>query len=183
MEGSREACERLLALARKLDFARRYYAIVAAASDGESCYSLSPSAIRAALESTGRPFRFNSKEQFFAMREEGAPAELGLNVAIDGSVEFILVARAPTGHIGPTFHRLALDVAKRDAPELVPSPRYPRPSYRDAAELREVLAQGLVLYSDLATAILVSGLLGEEVTGPQGLPNHSLQRRRRHRSR
>ncbi len=168
MESSEGPSERLLALARELDFARRYYAMVAATRDGEPCHDLSASVIDAALESTGRPFRFNRKERFYATREVGAPAELGLNLAFTGLVEFILVARAPAGHIGRPFHGLALDVAERDAPQLVPSPRYPRPSYRDAAELRKVLAQGFGLYTDLAAAVLASGLLGKAGDAERG---------------
>lgn len=152
--------EVLLALAHGLDFARRYYALVAATRASEPNLDLPATEIKSALEATGRAFRFNRKERFYATREADTPGELGLNLAIDGSVEFILVARGPGGHFGPTFHGLALKLAERHAPELVPSPRYPRPAYGNPAELRRVLAEGLGLYAELMTAIRASRLLG-----------------------
>lgn len=161
MQSIESAQELVRSLARKLDFARRYYALVASTRDGEPCFDLPPSAINDALKSTGRSFRFNRKERFFKTREADAPAELGLNLTINGSVEFILVVKAHVGHVGRTFHGLALELVEQDAPELMPTPRYPRPSYRDADELRVVLAQGIQLYTELAVSILSSGLLGK----------------------
>jgi hypothetical protein len=159
MDSQEVAEERLLALAQAIHFASRYYAIVSSTRSGKPCFDLSGTEIAAALESTGRTFRFNRKEKFYATREPGTPGELGVNLSINGSVEFILVARAPVGHIGPTFHGLALDLAQRHAPELVPNSPYPQPWYRDAAELKRVLAEGFELYADLASAIIASRLL------------------------
>jgi hypothetical protein len=160
MDSQEEATVRLLALAHGLDFARRYYAIVAATRDGKPCHDLPAAEVEAALASTGRAFRFNRKERFYATREADAAGELGLNLAISGSVEFILVARSPAGHIGGVFHGMALELARRHAAELTPDPPYPRPWYRDGAELRRVLASGLGLYAELADAVRGSGLLG-----------------------
>ncbi|HYH68988.1 MAG TPA: hypothetical protein VD866_30115 [Urbifossiella sp.] len=160
MESREAAEERLLSLAQGLDFARRYYALVATTRDGKPSADLPAADIAAALESTGRAFRFNRKERFYATREPDTPGELGLNLAIRGAVEFILVARTPAGHIGDVFHGLALELARRHAPELVPDPPYPRPWFRDRAELRRVLADGLGLYAELAAAIRTEGLLG-----------------------
>jgi len=161
MESLNAAEERLLNLARGVDFARRYYTLVGSTRSGKPCHNLPTPDIAAALAATGRSFRFNRREWFYATREVGTPGELGLNLAIDGSVEFILVARVSGGHIGRPFHGLALELAQRFTPELIPSPRYPRPGYRDGSELRRVLTKGLALYADLASAILAAGLLGD----------------------
>jgi hypothetical protein len=152
--------ELLLALAHELDFARRYYSLVALTRESEPGAKLPEPEIESALKATGLAFRRNRKERFYATREAITPGELGLNLAINGSVEFILVARGPGGHFGPTFHGLALELAERHAPTSVPSPRYPRPAYGSAAELRCVLAGGLGLYTDLAAAIRAAGMLG-----------------------
>src|SRR4051794_31635981 len=113
MESRKEAEERLLALAQDVEFARRYYALVDSTANSEPCYDLSTDEIRATLELTGRSFRYNRRERFFATREKGKPGELGLNLTIDGVVEFILVLETPTGHIGPPFHVLARDLVYR----------------------------------------------------------------------
>ena len=160
METREAAEERFLALAHGLDFARRYYAMVAATRDGRPNDGLPAAEVAAALESTGRAFQFHRRGRFYAMREAGTPGELGLNLVLKGSVEFILVARAPAGHIGDCFHVTALELARRHAPELVPDPPYPRPWYRDEAELRRVLAEGIRLYADVAAAIQANRLLG-----------------------
>jgi hypothetical protein len=154
--------EVLLGLGHALNFARRYYALVAATRASEPNAGLPPAQIASELEATGRAFRFNRKKRFYATREVNTPGELGLNLAINGSVEFILVACGPGGHFGPTFHGLAFDLAERHAPELIPSPHYPRPAYASIAELRQVLTGGLGLYTELAAAIQSSGLLDSE---------------------
>ena len=77
-------------------------------------------------------------------------------------VEFIAVIETPAGHIGPTFPGLARDLIYRDGPAPADDPRYPRVRYRDAQELTQVLAEGFALYSDLAAAVLASGLLGKK---------------------
>lgn len=151
--------ERLIELARAVDFARRYYARVAATRSVQPLYDISHAEIVAALQSTGRTFRFNRRERLFATREADVPGELGLNLKFNGSVEFILVARGPHGHFGQPFTLLARNLAKQRTPELIPSPPAPRPQYSDAAELRGVLAEGLELYADLAAAIRANRLL------------------------
>jgi hypothetical protein len=153
------ATERLLELAHAIEFAESYYALVEAVSDCEPHYSLPHETIVAAVNSTGRRFHFHSGERFFWFRETDVPGELGLNIAIDGSVEFILVLCTRAGHIGPTFHGLAHDLALRYAPAIVPDPPYPRPNYDEPATLRWVLHEGLKLYDQLALAIKSSGLL------------------------
>lgn len=159
MESLEEAEERLLMVAHGLDFARRYYAIVAATGDGQPCHELPRAEIEAALMNTGRTFKFHAKETFYAIREADSAGKLGLNLAFTGSIEFILVVHSPAGHIGPTYQQLALNLAERYFPKLIPSPRYPRPWYRDSEELRRVLTEGLGLYEELATAIRGCGLL------------------------
>jgi hypothetical protein len=162
MESREAAEERVLALAQEIDFARRYYALVASTKNGEPCYDLSAEEIRAALESTGRSFRYNRRERFFATREKGTAGELGLNLTIDGVVEFILVVETPAGHVGSTFPGLARDLVYRYGPPPAEDPLYPRVRYRDAQELCQVLAEGFTLYSDLAAAVRPSGLLGKK---------------------
>ena len=162
MESREEAEARLLVLAQEIDFARRYYALVASNRDSEPCYDLSADEIRAALESTGRSFRYNRRERFFATREKGTPGELGLNLTINGVVEFIAVVETPAGHIGPTFPGLARDLVYHHGPQPADDPRYPRVRYRGVQELCQVLAEGFALYSDLAAAVRASGLSGKK---------------------
>jgi hypothetical protein len=159
MESRESTTEQLLTLAHEVDFARRYYAIVSSTRDGKPAIDLPAGAVESGLKSTGRVFRFNRKERFYATREVDVPGELGLNLTLKGVAEFILVAHAPVGHVGGTFHGMALTLARQHAPELVPEPPYPRPWYRDEAELRRVLADGLCLYADLAAAIRSKRLL------------------------
>jgi hypothetical protein len=165
MESREEARERLLALAQGIDFARRYYALVGATRESEPCHDLPADEIRTALEVTGRSFRYNRRERFFATREKGTPGELGLNLTIDGVVEFILVVEAPAGHIGDNFPSLARDLIYRYGPPPADDPRWPRVRYRNAQELQQVLAEGLTLYSDLAAAVLSRPMLGKAAKG------------------
>lgn len=161
---SREAAEaRLLALAQGIDFARRYYALVASRRDSEPCHDLSADEIRVALEVAGRAFRYNRRERFFATREKGAIGELGLNLKVDGVVEFILVVESPAGHVGATFPGLARDLVYHYGPQPADDPRYPRVRYGGIQELCQVLAEGFALYSDLAAVVLASGLLGKKM--------------------
>jgi hypothetical protein len=156
------AQERLLELLHRLDFARRWYDLCAAARTGSPACALSAADVAAALESTGRAFRYNRREQFYATREEGVPGELGLNLCLKhGVAEVILVVRAPTGHIAGPFSELMRDVEKRFGPALPPTPPYPQPWYQGPAELRRVLAEGFGLYAEVAATIVTSGLLGE----------------------
>jgi hypothetical protein len=163
MESREAAEERLQSLAHEIDFARRYYDLVDSTGDSDPCYDLSADQIRATLELTGRSFRRNRRERFFSTREKGTPGELGLNLTVDGVVEFISVIETPAGHIGPTFHGLARDLVYRyDRPD--DDPEYPRVRYGDAQELRQVLAEGFALYSELAAVVLASGLVGKQKT-------------------
>ena len=151
--------ERLFTLASAVDFARRYYALAQAGSGDKADCDLPVTEVAAVLRSTGRIFELHRKERFFATREADVDGELGLNLALNGSVEFILVARGPDGHFGRAFTLLARQVAERDTPELTPPVRAPRPSYSDLADLQSVLAEGFGLYSDWAAAIKSSGLI------------------------
>jgi hypothetical protein len=157
-----ELQERLLAIAQELDFAQRYYALVAETSGSTPCDSLTADEIRAALESTGRTFRFNKRERFYATREAEAPGELGLNLTVSGVVEFILVVETPAGHVGQTFPGLARALLYRVGPPVAVDPRYPRVRYGDADELQRVLEGGFALYAELAEAISASGIVGKQ---------------------
>ena len=114
----------------------------------------------AALATTGRAFRYNRREKFYATREAGVPGELGANLVLrHGVAEFILVARVPAGHIGDPFGLLMREADRRFGPVLPEAPAYPQPWYQGAAELRQVLADGFVLYAEVAAAVIASGLL------------------------
>ena len=88
------------------------------------------------------------------------PGELGVNLVLRlGLAEFILVARAPAGHIAGPFSLLMRDADRRFGPVLPETPVYPQPRYQGAAELRQVLATGFGLYAEVAEAVLASSLL------------------------
>jgi hypothetical protein len=161
MDDADTAQERLLELLHRLDFARRWYDVCAAARSGSPARALPAEDVAAALDSTGRAFRYNRREQFYATREVGVPGELGLNLCLKhGVAEFILVVRVPAGHIAGSFSGLMREVEQRFGPGLPPTPPYPQPWYQGPTELRRVLAEGFGLYAEVAAAIVVSGLLG-----------------------
>jgi hypothetical protein len=160
LEDTDAAEVRLLELLHRLDFARRWCDLCAATRFGEFARSLPDADVAASLESTGRAFRYNRRERFYATREAGAPGELGVNLALrNGIAEFILVVRVPAGHIAGPFSVLMRDVERRFGLSLQNTPRYPQPKYQGATELRQVLAAGFGLYTEVAAAILASGLL------------------------
>jgi hypothetical protein len=160
MEEAGAAEARLLGLLHRLDFARRWYDLCAAARVGTPCSDLPAAEQEAALTGTGRAFRFNRREKFFATREAGTPSELGVNLVLrHGVAEFILVLRVPAGHIAGPFPRLMRKADHRFGPVLPEAPAYPQPWYQGGAELRRVLADGFGLYAEVAAAVLASGLL------------------------
>lgn len=148
------------ALLHRLDYARRWDALCAATRFGEFASTLPDADVAAALKATGRAFKYNRKERFYATREADVPGELGVNLALrHGTAEFILVVRVPAGHIAGPFSSLMRDVERRFGLALPESPPYPQPKYQGAAELRQVLAAGFELYAEVAAAIIGSGLL------------------------
>jgi hypothetical protein len=160
LEKADAAQTRLFGLLHRLDFARRWYELCAAARVGTPCRDLSAEEQAAALATTGRTFRFKRRESFFAFRETGVPGELGVNLSLrDGVAEFILVLRAPAGHIGGPFSGMMRHVERRFGPVLPETPPYPQPWYQGATELRQLLAVGFELYAEVAAAVLAGGLL------------------------
>jgi hypothetical protein len=160
VENKESGESRLLELLHRLDFARRWYDLCAATLFGEYARTLPAMEVTAALESTGRAFRYNRKERFYATREVGMSGELGINLALrHGTAEFILVVRVPVGHIGGPFSALMREVEEGFGPTLPETPPYPQPKYQGAPELRQVLSAGFGLYAEMATAIIASGLL------------------------
>lgn len=160
MDDTNTAQEKLLELLHRLDFARRWYDLCAAARRGEPAPALPASDVAAALDYIGRAFRYNRRAQFYATREVGVPGELGVNLCLKhGVAEFILVVRVPAGHIAGPFSKLMRDVEQRFGPPLPPTPPYRQPWYQGPTELRRVLAEGFGLYAEVQAAIVVSGLL------------------------
>lgn len=167
MEGA--AAERLFELLHRLDFPRRWYDLSCATRVGTPAGNLPAAEQDAALATTGRVFRFNRRERFYATREAVAAGELGVNLVLrHGVAEFVLVVRVPAGHIGGPFPRLMREADRRFGPVLPESPAYPQPWYQGGAELRQVLAQGIGLYAEVAAAVLASGLLAG--TAPDAEP-------------
>jgi hypothetical protein len=164
-----EAAQRpLLELLHRLDFARRWYDLCASTLPSRGADPLPAAEVAAALAATGRIFRYDRRERFYATRERVAAGELGLNLwPPTSAIQFILVVKTPVRHIGDTFAMLMRSVQKHLGPALPAEPNYPDPHYRDGTELRRILAEGLRLYDNVAGAVLASGLLtGALDTGP-----------------
>ena len=110
-----------------------------------------------ALEQTGRTFKYDKREDFFAWRDASAPKgfQLGLNIAIRyAAVEWILVFRTPSGHLGGPFASLALKVKRLDTPTYRHDPPYPTPDAANKRELAQVLDEGFRLHDDLAAFLM-----------------------------
>jgi len=135
-------------------FADRYYAYCAAhAMQG---YDIPMATQTAVLKETGRTFRYEKKEKFFAWRDAKAPkgCELGVNVSLDnGQVEWILVFETPAGHLGRPFSSLATMTRRLSESTYRHTSPHPTPNVTNKAELRDVIAQGLALYDALADAL------------------------------
>ncbi len=160
MDDAGAAEARLLGLLHRLDFPRRWYDLSVATRVGTPCRDFPVAEQEAALAATGRAFRYNRREKFFATREPGLPCELGANLVLrHGVAELILVARVPAGHIGEPFGLLMRKADERFGPVLPDAPVYPQPWYQGAAELRRVLTSGFALYAEVAAAVVASGLL------------------------
>jgi hypothetical protein len=160
MEDADAAQERLLGLLHQLDFPRRWYDLCVASRVGTPSRDLPVEEQAAALATTGRAFRYNRREKFYATREADVPGELGVNLSLrHGVAEFILVLRVPAGHIAGPFSGLMRAADRRFGPVLPEAIPYPQPWYQGVAELQQVLAAGFGLYAEVAGAVLVSGLL------------------------
>jgi len=146
--------QKFLKLLESFRFSDRYYAYCAAhAAEGPD---LPTAAQTTALAETGRTFRHNKKEKFFAWRDANAPAdcELGLNVSLEhGQVEWILVFKTPSGHLGRPFPALALQTKRLSTPAYRHTPPTPVPNVADPSSLGDALDQGLALYDELAGAL------------------------------
>ena len=171
MEDTDAAEERLFGLLHRIDFARRWYDLCAAARVGTPCRDLAAAEQVDALAATGRAFRYNRRESFYATREASVPGELGVNLSLrHGTAEFILVLRVPAGHIAGPFSGLMRDVERRFGLVLPETPPYPQPWYQGAGELRQVLAAGFGLYAEVAGSVLASGLLTGSAPDAEPVP-------------
>jgi hypothetical protein len=137
-----------------LQFADRYYAYCDAHRARGADIPLTTQT--SVLGETGRTFRYHKGEKFFAWRDAHAPdgCELGLNVSIDGyQIEWILLFKTPSGHLGTTLASLASSVKQLAIPAYRHNPPYPVPGAASKTELITVIEEGLALYDDVATAI------------------------------
>jgi hypothetical protein len=142
---------KFLKLLASVGFPDRYYAYCSEHAERGPDIPLATQ--QAALAATGRTFRYDKKEKFFAWRDaDGADdGELGLNVSLrDGRVEWILVFATAPGHLGDTFANMALNSKRLAHPAYKHSPPYPTPKVSSKAELDAVIEEGLALYDDLA---------------------------------
>src|SRR5258708_39748145 len=101
MERKEVAMERLLSLAREIDFPRKYYAIVDATRSGEPNFGFSTTEIARTLEATGIKFRYDRRESFYAMSQAVEVGQLGLIVCIRrGTDVLILEVSVPAQQVG-----------------------------------------------------------------------------------
>src|SRR5258708_3079299 len=120
--------KKLLELLAGMDFADRSYAYCAAHSQRGPEIPLTTQT--AVLKETGRVFRYDKGEKFFAWRDANGPdeCELGLNVSLEGAqVEWILAFSTPSGHMGGPLSGLAKLTKQRSTPAYRHSPPHPRP--------------------------------------------------------
>lgn len=142
-------------LLRELDFADRYYAYCAKHSK-KNCPDIPLALQTKALEETGRTFRYDKREKFFAWRDSDTPkdCELGVNLSLTyAQANWILVLKTPSGHLGGQFSEMALDVKHLVDPRYQHEPRFPTPDIANEKELHSVLAEGIALYEDVAKAL------------------------------
>ncbi len=145
---------RFLDLLTELRFPDRYYAYCAAHPKTGPEVSLALQT--QALSETGRTFRYDKSEKFYAWRDPKAPegCELGLNLNLrEAHAEWILVFGTPSGHVGGTFAISALLAKRTREPNYRHAPPYPTPDISSSKELRAVLSEGLELYDEVAAAI------------------------------
>jgi len=144
----------LLRLLDRLDFPRRYYAYCSAHQKRGPKIPLSLQT--PALAATGRTFRYDKREKFFAWRDSKAPkgCVLGLNVSLElAAVEWVLTFKTPEGHVGSTLPYLAMETKRLADPAYKHDPPYPVPSVENADELATVLDEGFAIYQLIADAI------------------------------
>jgi hypothetical protein len=161
MDNTKPYERRLRSLLVEIGFAARYYALCDETRTWQRTDRL-PRAeqLTDSLTATGRLFRYNRRENFFATRETDVPGELGLNLCLEHNVaDFILVVKTPAGHIGDTFSVHALETMRLADPSFSREPPYPRPLFNSVPELKKVLGHGLALYDEIAKGVLERGLL------------------------
>jgi hypothetical protein len=137
------------------EFADRYYTYCAA--HGKPGPDIPTATQKAVLEQTGRTFKYDKHEDFFAWRDVSAPkgCQLGVNIAIRyAAIDWILVFRTPSGHLGGPFSSLALQVKRLDAPAYRHDPPYPSPDAANKQEFAKVLDEGFELYDELAAFLM-----------------------------
>lgn len=109
------------------------------------------------LAETGRVFKYDKREKFYAWRDSSAPegCDLGLNLVLErAQVEWILVFRTPSGHLGSPFSAIAASVKRLQDPAYRHAPPNPTPDVSNKAELANAIEEGLALYDRIAGAIV-----------------------------
>lgn len=147
--------EKLLQQLSAFEFADRYYKYCDAhTTRGPDIPTATQTAV---LKETGRVFKYDKREKFFARRDANAPkgCELGININIDGSfVDWILVFGTPAGHLGGPFASLALKVKHLTIPSYRHNPPYPAPRAASKAELAAVIDEGFALYDGMVASLM-----------------------------
>ena len=112
----------------------------------------------AALRALGEEPHYLPDEQAFQLsRTEGAlTTRLHLTFR-EGQLELGVYVKTPQGELGGTAHSLAMQVARRQNPELKRAPAYPKIPYVTAEDHRAVLKEVVKLFTDVHRALVKSG--------------------------
>jgi hypothetical protein len=154
-----EAQRRFEELAAELEFDRKYFALIERTRPRRPGVAV-PFCERAqVLAQLGRRFSYHRGEKFYKVFAPDLPPALRLHLGLEyGGAELIAVVETPAGGVGGVFSGLARDIAELRDPTFTPDPPYPRPWFRDADELTDVLRDGYALLDELAAAVLRSDI-------------------------
>ncbi len=154
-----EAQQLFTELVKPLEFDRKYYALIDRTRPRRPGQAVSFAEREEVLTALGRRFSYHPEERFYKVFTTGLPDSLRLHLKLEyGGAEFIAAAITPMGGVGDVFSGLAREIAEWRDPSFVPDPPYPRPWFRNAAELADVLREGYALWDEIAEAILRSEL-------------------------
>lgn len=152
-----EAQELFTDLCARIDFDRKYFALVDRTRPRRPGQAIPFSEREAVLLALGRRFSYHQEERFYKVFPTGLPESFRLHLGLEsGSVEFIAVAITPMGGVGDVFSGLARVLAQSRDPSFVTEPPYPRPWFRDTDELADVLLEGYSLFDEIAAAVLAA---------------------------
>lgn len=149
--------ELLIKLLADIDFDKRYYRL--AESHAGAMKARPPASwldtAKTFLEASPLAFKFKKREKFFSHLAAYNGCDVGLNIAFPyAQVELILVLKVAGNHIGDPFPGLARDVGVWRDPHFAPSPPFPKISFANTEQLKEVLESGLDLFEDSRRVIL-----------------------------